>query len=654
MSQVEAVSQDVGNATHRSLLEFAIAAVGHSVGVSRLQAEDRPENAYLLQALASTDSEFGWHAALRNYLDKPNDLDRPLVALARRLELCLAETVAVSLAAAVERDLMPGRVLAYVQAPLSGSRPTLGLVATAINQLLIGSDAFDEILTGNAVTSGLLQLRGDGQPFPERQFSVPSHLCLALRGKDCQVPATCIELDVDATIPFPDSILQEAQHLGGTLRSSSRTTLVVRSVSMAEAKSLADVICQSLGRRPLFLDGELPAGLGPWLLLRKLLPVYCCTLAPGERKKIDPISGYDGVRLVLCGSDGTIDVPGASVANWCVTTPKKEERRQLWMQALGDDELADELSEQHRHHCDRIAQLARLAHFEQKLAGHILPTADDIYKASWSGTAGELDALAQPLRDPVPDDAFIASSVVRRDLEALRARCCARDCLADELGISALTRYQPGVRALFVGPSGTGKTLAAGWLATKLRLPLYRVDLASVSSKYIGETEKNLSQLFALAEQTEVILLFDEADSLFGKRTDVEHANDRFANAQTNYMLQRIECFDGITILTSNSRSRFDPAFVRRLDLIIEFPIQTAEDRRKLWRSHLGTGVQLLPGQLSRLAALADLPGGHIRNVVLAAAAAASEQRRAIEYRDLIAGLELEYRKIGRQMPVDL
>src|SRR2546430_13862603 len=117
------------------------------------------------------------------------------------------------------------------------------------------------------------------------------------------------------------------------------------------------------------------------------------------------------------------------------------------------------------------------------------------------------------------------------------------------LGASATARYHPGVRALFVGPSGTGKTLAAGWLATRLGLPLYRVDLASVTSKYIGETEKNLAQLLARAEQAEVILLFDEADSLFGKRTDITDSNDRFANAQTNYLLQRIENYDGIVLL---------------------------------------------------------------------------------------------------------
>jgi SpoVK/Ycf46/Vps4 family AAA+-type ATPase len=160
--------------------------------------------------------------------------------------------------------------------------------------------------------------------------------------------------------------------------------------------------------------------------------------------------------------------------------------------------------------------------------------------------------------------------------------------------------------------------------------------------------------LLARAEQAEVVLLFDEADSLFGKRTDVKESNDRFANAQTNYLLQRIETFDGITLLTSNSRSRFDPAFSRRLDIIIEFPLPGPEERRSLWQSHLGTHHGLAQKELNQLAATTDLGGGHIRNVVLTAAVLAQSEERPIEFQDILQGLGGEYRKLGRQMPVEL
>lgn len=178
--------------------------------------------------------------------------------------------------------------------------------------------------------------------------------------------------------------------------------------------------------------------------------------------------------------------------------------------------------------------------------------------------------------------------------------------------------------------------------------------MASVTSKYIGETEKNLAQLFAAAEYSDVILLFDEADALFGKRTEVKNANDRFANAQTNYLLQRIETFDGIAILTSNSRSRFDSAFARRLDLVIEFPQPLPAERKALWHAHLGDGHALGQAELNQLAAGCELAGGHVRNAVLWAAAQARAGQRDIAYDDLAEGIAAEYRKLGKPCPPGL
>jgi len=175
------------------------------------------------------------------------------------------------------------------------------------------------------------------------------------------------------------------------------------------------------------------------------------------------------------------------------------------------------------------------------------------------------------------------------------------------------------------------------------------VDIASVSSKYIGETEKNLGELFARAEHAEVVLLFDEADALFGKRTDVKDANDRFANQQTNYLLQRIESFDGIVVLTSNARGRFDAAFTRRLDAVLEFPLPLPPQRRALWQAHLGEDHALGASDLNRLASECELAGGHIRNVVLAARALA--ERGPIAWQHLVPAIHAEYRKVGKPAP---
>jgi SpoVK/Ycf46/Vps4 family AAA+-type ATPase len=249
---------------------------------------------------------------------------------------------------------------------------------------------------------------------------------------------------------------------------------------------------------------------------------------------------------------------------------------------------------------------------------------------------------------------MITTPGLTRDLGHLLARCRAREKLTENLGGVLQARYKTGVRALLTGPSGTGKTLAASWLSGQLTLPLYRVDLAAVSSKYIGETEKNLAALLAKAEEQDLILLFDEADSLFGKRTDISDSNDRFANAQTNYLLQRIETFTGIVLLTSNAKNRFDEAFTRRIDAIVDFNQPEIEERYALWLAHLGGTHLLTPADLGRLAAFADLTGGHIRNVVLMAAVLARTQGGEIGYGQILEALRSEYRKLGLTVPPEL
>src|SRR5690606_27737710 len=163
--------------------------------------------------------------------------------------------------------------------------------------------------------------------------------------------------------------------------------------------------------------------------------------------------------------------------------------------------------------------------------------------------------------------------------------------------------------------------------------------------------EKNSSTLLDTAEHGDVLLFFDEADSLFGSRTDVSDAHDRHANAQTNFLLQRIEDYTGVAILATNSRDRFDAAFARRLDMVLEFPLPDAAARRQLWDHHLGSGHVIAPSRLDQIAAAVDLAGGHVRNVVLAAAARARTDDRPIAACDLDAAIEEEYTKLGRTAP---
>ncbi len=581
--------------------------------------------------------------------------DEPLIRLAIDIGLTPLETLAVSLAASVDDDPLVGRLLSHVQQPVARSRPTLGLIARALG-VLVGSESFvvPELLAREAVASGLLAVAATDVPLPERTISVPMPLSVALAGRDGRWPNATIDVDEDTRIHLTPSYLDDARRHASALKLRPRRTMVLRATSPAEARSVAAVIAYALDLRPVFLEGDRFESLGPWLILRRLLPVLSRHLSPGDVFRIPRIEGYAGPVIVATGPDGSAESASGDMASWTLTVPPRRERRALWWTALADEALAVEMADQFRHGAGRIAHLARLARHQAALDGRVRATRDDLSEAAWFTEGPGLDALAHPLRARVSDDAMVTDPALQRDLDALVMRCRLRNDIADGLGVSTTTRYRPGLRALFSGPSGTGKTLAAGWVATQLGLPLYRVDLAAVTSKYIGETEKNLSQLLARAEQAEVILLFDEADSLFGKRTDVSDANDRFANAQTNYLLQRIENYDGIVLLTSNSQTRFDPAFARRLDFTIEFALPGPEERLLLWASHLGHQTDVTDADCRRLAAILDLNGGHIRNAVLTASVAARHAGRPISFDDVVEGVAAELRKMGRQMPIGL
>jgi hypothetical protein len=638
------------------LRDCALAALALYACPPEAPSIETSELEFLRQYLDKLDVQAdAWVESFRASLVDPSTADRALVALARDLELTEIELLAVVLAESVEDDAMIGRVIAHLQAPVGGSRPMIGLLAAVFAPVVPPLlRATDLITAGSAAASGLLIVSAEGGPMPERSVSVPHHLCLALHGLDALPSGASLDASAALDVPLAPSILADAAHHAAALDAVVRRVLVIRTSSPSEGRAVAHAIAADLRGRPLFIEGERSAGLSPLLRLRKLVPVFSFDLGPGDRKVLPDIPLYRGAVIVLCGPDGTIDTRGAPTAQWTLPIPGVDERRELWSAALGDSALAAELARNHRHGSGRIAHIGRIARHRATLGGRDDATLPDVAAASWSVEGGGLDALAQAIPDAIPDDAFVASPSLRQDMQHLLLRCRSRDGLTDGLGASAVARYRPGVRALFVGPSGTGKTLAAGWLATQLGIPLYRVDLAAVTSKYIGETEKNLAQLLARAEQSEVVLLFDEADSLFGKRTDVKDSNDRFANAQTNYLLQRIETFEGIALLTSNSRSRFDSAFSRRLDAIVDFPLPGPEERRALWQSHLGEAHTLTPRELNLLAARADVAGGHVRNVVLAAAVLAHGDACHVGWTHILYALGGEYRKLGRQLPAEL
>jgi hypothetical protein len=636
------------------LAELALAAIAAQLDPAALAGEG-----WEVQSLRLAVERWGSSAPTPEQLDAqlraPASQDRALVALATPLGLTPLELLSAAVAVAVEEDMLTGRLLAHLQQPVGGSRPSLGLLAASLGPLAGDERPLHSLVAGTALGSGLLALGQEAAPLPEQTLRMPTALVLALRGLDGGMAGTMASAATLAAVPLPPSLGELVIAQGRALR--GERVLVLRTGCPPEGRAVAAALARAIGSRAVFLAGEAPPGLGPWLLLRRALPVFEFNLAPGERRCLPTIPGYRGPRLAICGPDGSVEAGERPPLSWRLPVPEAGERQELWQQALGSGDdaiaLARQLARDHRHGCGRIAQLGQLSQHQSQRMGRTRPSAADVLEAARGGEGLGLDSLAQLVADTVPDQALVLSGALRQDLELLLQRCRGRDQLVEGLGEAARARFHPGVKALIVGPSGTGKTLAASWLTSRLGLPLYRVDLAAITSKYIGETEKNLADLLARAEQAEVVLLFDEADSLFGKRTEVREANDRFANAQTNYLLQRIETYDGIVLLTSNSRERFDSAFSRRLDAVIDFALPGPQERHALWLAHLGDGHGLSEGELNRLAGEVDLAGGAIRNVVLAAAVLAREGRGAITMAELRRGLAMECRKLGLPLTLE-
>jgi hypothetical protein len=353
--------------------------------------------------------------------------------------------------------------------------------------------------------------------------------------------------------------------------------------------------------------------------------------------------------IFLAGPRGAVD--GEQLIQVALAPQGAAARRRLWRAALGaqGDGLTDGILDAAVLYPAAIEAAGRGARL---LAAGRKVTPSDLRAARLTLAPEALGRLAHPVARDVHAAALVAAPGLAADLETFVARCRQRESLWEGLGPSLAASATRGVRALFAGESGTGKTMAASYVATALAAPLYRCDLAAVMNKYIGESEKNLGALLDHAEAADAVLLFDEADALFGRRGEGSETGERYANMLTNYLLTRLEAHDGIVILTANSKARIDPAFWRRLDQVIDFPTPGYEERLKLWRSHLGCRAPD-EAEMMRLAAYCDLPGGSVRNVVLAAAALVPPGGE-IGLDSLSPALRREYAKLRRPLPAGL
>ncbi len=559
-----------------------------------------------------------------------------LEAAVSRFGLTRGEALALALLLAAESDASVARMVAALQAPVGGARPLAGLVAT----LFAPEGASPVSLwSGAATRHGLMAWGEEVAPLPERSLAMPAWIAAALAGQDALPPG--IAEPAQPEVLLPDRMIAAAEQEGCVLGEGAQSLLVLRAGCPAEGEALAKTAAASAGLVACHLGDADAPGLGAWLAITGRVPLVHRSAGPGDTIDLAAFDRLPAPLIVVAGNEGQV-LSARKRREWRAPVPDEAERRALWRGWGLDEPTATAAAARFRQGAGRIAEIGRALS-----AGADLATLG----ATMREGGGRIDGLARRTSAHVRREDIVLTAELGRALDRLRDRILLRNRLADGLGPTIAARYRPGVRALFTGRSGTGKTLAAHWLAEEAGLPCYRVDLAALTSKWIGETEKNLSLLLDAAEQGDVVLFFDEADALFGNRTEVGDAHDRYANAQTNYLLQRIEDFEGVALLATNSRDRFDPAFVRRLDMVLEFPLPDAAARRLLWDRHLGDAHAIAPARLDQVAAAVDLAGGHVRNVVLAAAARAKAGDRPIAARDLDAAIAEEYAKLGRTAP---
>lgn len=327
-------------------------------------------------------------------------------------------------------------------------------------------------------------------------------------------------------------------------------------------------------------------------------------------------------------------------------------RRALWqalLPQLGDQ--VPQLAARYPIEPDDAREVVRDLSLRQRLQGRPLAL-DDVgacvrARTAWHARPGISRVLPQ-----ADWSALLLPPAAIEPLQAAVRRVTQQITVLDDWGFAQGRTGRRGVRMLFYGPPGTGKTLAAEVMARALGVDLLVVDLSALVSKYIGETEKNLAAVFDVAERSRALLLFDEADALFGKRTDAQDAHDRYANMETAYLLQRLERYEGVAVLTTNLRGQLDKAFTRRFETIVEFAEPDAAVREALWRLHLPAAAPLAPDvNLRELAEWYAIAGGQIKNAALAAAFLAASAQERIAQRHFLWAIEREFDKAGRAHP---
>jgi hypothetical protein len=563
----------------------------------------------------------------------------------------------------VEEDVRFGAMFERMQVGAGHHRPTVGL----LNELWQDSVGDVQRPLRALRECGLVETINPEAPRAEWALRVPAPLWDALRGDFPEMLAPWARyrppegLTALEELVVNDEARSSLSTVAALLWSGEVRTLAVRGPRHNGRRAMLGAVARRLGRGVVEVAGLAGPGderwrlLGPLATLLGALPVVTLDPAPGETVEVPRLGGEHALLGLAVGRHGGLSGPGVERSlTLNADMPDESARERLWKRGFGGRSYSDaaELCARLRQTSGNILRASRLAAARASLEGRDRVVREDVRQAGRALNRQALDTLATRVEVEGDWSQLAASPETQRELRALESRCRHRERLRESVGEAFGRQMSCGVRALFAGPSGTGKTLAARLLASTLGLDLYRLDLSSVVNKYIGETEKGLNQLFARAEELDVILLLDEGDALLTQRTSVQTSNDRYANLETNYLLQRLESYEGILVVTTNAAERIDGAFQRRMDVVVDFRPPEPAERWLIWQLHLPPAHAVERPMLEEVAQRCALTGGQIRNAVLHASLLALDDGEVVTAAHLDAAVRREYRKAGAVCPL--
>lgn len=613
----------------------------------------------LTQALATIEQHLGQSPAAPMPLLSGDAVPPALRSLAQTLSLSAFERDALLLAVAPQLDARIGPLLARAQGELaSGDNPQPWLTGR-LALALIKESSWDAITPVAPLRRWqLIELVGGLGPLDAR-WAVDEAAVHHIAGApypDPRIapwmpavrfaPAKASDTEYNAAVDALGAVWEACASLADT---------PVARVSGPDGESVVQAIARRLGLS-LHRMAELPSPAERdtlarlWtresLLRRGLLWIDAHALDQREAREFGLFA--DAVRsLVVVTGEG---LPLRRAQHRMADAELGAERRlALWREALGERGASalkgtlEPMAEQFQLTQGAVERVAQHWQAGKGDARQLWEAARDEARQELDGLAQRIDARAT-WADLILPDAALAS------LRTMTSQLRQRTRVYQGWGFADTSSRGLGISALFSGGSGTGKTLAAEVLAHELSLDLYRIDLAALVSKYIGETEKNLARVFAAAEASGAILLFDEADALFGKRSEVKDSHDRYANIEVSYLLQRVETYRGLAILTTNLKQAIDPAFQRRIRFIVQFPFPDEAARAAIWERAFPPAAPLERVDIGKLMRL-SLSGGHIRNLALNAAFLAADEGSPITMKHLRSAAESEFAKLERPLP---